>query len=346
MPLNDQEYLSWLNGVQASLPPEPSEAARMKRIEAEMRAPAVALQAGANAQPNGQYSGMIGARGGPLSATGVVTPGSVMGRVGAGPVSYQQVRAGSGQKPIQSVEVGGKPFDPDTYFGVKAQQSPGGMDYSANVGRGGFNASASYNPSQRNFNVNGQYEAKFAVGGNVDTHIGPHKDSKKVFVVNQRHGDGHQHKVMMGYNDRSHALNDYTSSHGPDGVHSIVEMHAHQLPGWLHKAAGGRVHMEGGGPAEREEPRPLTIFAKGPKNVPEGERDQYAGVPSGEAYSRRFADTLANIPQSVIDYCNEKAAPPLQRLAEDAKPYVEGFANWPSAIGNDFSRKTDQYGSW
>jgi hypothetical protein len=267
MPLNEQDYLTWLNSVQASLPPEPSAAARMKRIEAEMRAPAVQLSTSGQ-NDRGQYSGMVGARGGPLSATGVVAPGSVMGRVAAGPVSYQQVYTGGGQKPIQKVELRGAPFDADTYFGVGAQRSPGGMDYSANVGRGGVNAGASYNPTQRALSVQGQYETKFA--------------------------------------------------------------------------GGGPVHMEGGGPAEREEPRPLTIFAKGPKNAPEGERDQYAGLPSGEAYNRRFADTLAGIPQGLVDYFKNKAVAPLQSLAEDAKPYVEGFANFPSAIGSYFSRRADQ----
>lgn len=266
MPLNEQDYLNWLSGVQASLPPEPSEAARMKRIESEMRAPAVQLSTSGE-NKRGQYSGMVGARGGPLSATGVVTPGAAVGRVAAGPVSYQQVYTGGGQKPIQSVQVGGMPFDADTYFGVGAQRSPGGDAYTSKISRGGFNAGASYNPTQRALNVQGQYEAKFA--------------------------------------------------------------------------GGGPVHMAGGG---FEEAPPLTIYRKSPPKAPEGERDELASVPAPEAYSRRFASTLANIPQSVIDYFNEKAAQPdpSQRISEDVAPFARGLANIPSAIGNYFLNKADQ----
>ena len=78
---------------------------------------------------------------------------------------------------------------------------------------------------------------------NTDTFVGPHKDSDRVFVVNQQHphsGRFNEHKVLLGYNDRAHALRDYVHSFsdglGHKRIQSVVEMHTHQLKDWLKKA--------------------------------------------------------------------------------------------------------------
>ena len=78
---------------------------------------------------------------------------------------------------------------------------------------------------------------------NTDTFVGPHKHSDKVFVVNQQHphtGKFNEHKVLLGYNDRAHALRDYAHSFsdglGHKRIQSVVEMHTDQLKDWLKKA--------------------------------------------------------------------------------------------------------------
>ena len=108
-------------------------------------------------------------------------------------------------------------------------------------------------------------------GMKTDAFVGPHRDSKKVFVVNQQHphtGKFNEHKVLLGYKDRAHALRDYVHSFsdglGHKRIHSVVEMGTHELKDWLkkdhtaplRKAEGGPVHMEGGGDLP---PRTLTI---------------------------------------------------------------------------------------
>jgi hypothetical protein len=108
-------------------------------------------------------------------------------------------------------------------------------------------------------------------GMKTDAFVGPHRDSKRVFVVNQQHprtGKFNEHKVLLGYKDRAHALRDYVHSFsdglGHKRIQSVVEMGTHELKDWLQKphtaplrkAKGGPVHMEGGGDLP---PRPLTI---------------------------------------------------------------------------------------
>ena len=78
---------------------------------------------------------------------------------------------------------------------------------------------------------------------NTDTFVGPHKNSDKVFVVNQQHphtGKFNEHKVLLGYKDRAHALRDYAHSFsdglGHKRIQSVVEMNTSQLKDWLKKA--------------------------------------------------------------------------------------------------------------
>jgi len=108
-------------------------------------------------------------------------------------------------------------------------------------------------------------------GMKTDAFVGPYHDSKKVFVVNQQHphtGKFNEHKVLLGYKDRAHALRDYAHSFsdglGHKRIQSVVEMGTHELKDWLkkshtaplRKAEGGPVHMADGGDPP---PRPLTI---------------------------------------------------------------------------------------
>jgi len=108
-------------------------------------------------------------------------------------------------------------------------------------------------------------------GMKTDVFVGPYHDSKKVFVVNQQHphtGKFNEHKVLLGYKDRAHALRDYAHSFsdglGHKRIQSVVEMGTHELKDWLkkdhtaplRKASGGPVHMAEGGDSP---PRTLTI---------------------------------------------------------------------------------------
>jgi hypothetical protein len=155
----------------------------MRRIEAQMRAPlgAVVTGAGTKAVPGvGQaHVGTVGGNVGPLSAMGVVAanpwsgaPAAVVGRgaVNAGPVdvSLQRVQPTmQGARGENIVGVGGKPFDPDTYFGVQAAQGPAGRSYGVNVGRGNLNAYGSYNPERKAANAGLEYRFNFDEGGPV-----------------------------------------------------------------------------------------------------------------------------------------------------------------------------------
>ena len=92
-------------------------------------------------------------------------------------------------------------------------------------------------------------------GMKTDAFVGPHRDSKKVFVVNQQHprtGKFNEHKVLLGYKDRAHALHDYAHSFG-DGmghkrIHSVVEMGSHELQDWLKKDHTKPLKKAAGGP--------------------------------------------------------------------------------------------------
>jgi hypothetical protein len=303
----------------------------MKRIELEMQdrpnTNPGRIATGAGRTRDG-YSASIGAQGpaggGVMVAADPITGQPVMvgGRAQAGPLSYQYNQpAFRGAPASQQVGVGGQPFDADTYFGVSAQQGPGGRSYGANVSQsgedGGFSAYGQYNPSRRDVNVGGSYTANFSNGGRAlvghttaagvpvsleehkgetrhrqdsgnsrmaadygyidnskpdhdgmktDAFVGPHRDSKKVFVVNQQHphtGKFNEHKVLLGYKDRAHALRDYAHSFsdglGHKRIHSVVEMGTHELKDWLKKDHTAPLRKADGGPVDEPAPRPLTI---------------------------------------------------------------------------------------
>jgi hypothetical protein len=247
-------------------------------------------------------------------------PQSVGANVSAGPINYAVNQPTVRGAPMSQTVSAGVPFDANSYFGVNATRSPGGMQYGANVRDGGLNAYGQYNPQNRGYAVGAGYQTAFAKGGDVTSHrpvvghttaagepisleqhkgdirmrehsgaskmaadygyldaskpdhdgartdvfVGPHKDSKKVFVVNQQHprtGKFNEHKVLLGYHDRAHALRDYAHSfsdgQGHKRIQSVVEMGTHQLKDWLKKDHKTPLKMAEGG--DVDVPRPLTI---------------------------------------------------------------------------------------
>ena len=92
-------------------------------------------------------------------------------------------------------------------------------------------------------------------GMKTDVFVGPYHDSKKVFVVNQQHphtGKFNEHKVLLGYKDRAHALRDYAHSFsdglGHKRIQSVVEMGTHELKDWLKKDHTAPLRKASGGP--------------------------------------------------------------------------------------------------
>ena len=199
-------------------------------------------------------------------------------------------------------------------------------------------------------------------GMKTDAFVGPHRDSKKVFVVNQQHphtGKFNEHKVLLGYNDRAHALRDYVHSFadglGHKRIQSVVEMGTHELKDWLkkdhtaplRKAGGGPVHMADGGDPP---PRTLTIrrgatpqglaaeYTPPEEQAPiEGE---HAGSPSPEAVTSTLRSVgegiseLYKTPQADESYTAAPAAPTRRdmtpaMLAARMNPEAQG-ANSPS----------------
>jgi len=81
---------------------------------------------------------------------------------------------------------------------------------------------------------------KDADGMNTDVMVGPHKDSDKAYIIDQRkHSTGKfdEHKVMLGFNKRKKAIKAYTKSyadrHGKDRVQDVVKTDIAGLKKWL-----------------------------------------------------------------------------------------------------------------
>jgi Inorganic Pyrophosphatase len=81
---------------------------------------------------------------------------------------------------------------------------------------------------------------KDADGMNTDVMVGPHKDSEKAYIIDQRkHDTGKfdEHKVMLGFNKRKKAIKAYTKSyadrHGKDRVQDVVKTNIAGLKKWL-----------------------------------------------------------------------------------------------------------------
>ena len=81
---------------------------------------------------------------------------------------------------------------------------------------------------------------KDADGMNTDVMVGPHKDSDKAYIIDQRkHSTGKfdEHKVMLGFNKRKKAIKAYTKSyadrHGKERVQDVVKTDIAGLKKWL-----------------------------------------------------------------------------------------------------------------
>ena len=167
-------------------------------------------------------------------------------------------------------------------------------------------------------------------GMKTDAFVGPHRDSKKVFVVNQQHphtGKFNEHKVLLGYKDRAHALRDYAHSFsdglGHKRIQSVVEMGTHELKDWLKKDHTAPLKKAEGGPVD--EPRPLTIRrvvtprSLAAEMVPPEEQGaidgQQAGSPSPEGFTEGLtaaAEGVAPLGRIVGQYASSRAQDPTQ----------------------------------
>jgi hypothetical protein len=153
----------------------------MKRIELEMQdrpnTNPGALSAGAGRSIHGYHAG-IGAQGplggGIVAAADPITGQPVMvgGRAQAGPLSYQYSQPAFRDAPPSQTVGATIPFDADAYFGLTAQQGPGGRSYGASVGGENWGAYGQYNPSRRDLNVGAGYQTNFAGGGPVHMYEG------------------------------------------------------------------------------------------------------------------------------------------------------------------------------
>ena len=196
-------------------------AQRMNRVSREIRA---------GAQPilGGGYSANIGGSMGPLSGTAfsssndrVAGQPSVAGvAAGLGPLSAQFIKPTQrGAPAAYGVGLGGKPFDADTYFGVNATKTPGGMQYGVNVGRDGAFLSGNYNPTRRDVNIMGGYERRFQEGGPVTPRrlgsmIVPPEEQGAVSPSWQGVGEGLQ-TVASGIGPALQSAGEYVSSVSP-----------------------------------------------------------------------------------------------------------------------------------
>jgi len=161
----------------------------MKRIEASFRPTA---QAGRSSQ---NYNASVGMEG-PLSA-GVSAsadpysgaPQSVGANVGVGPITYSVNQPTVRGAPMAQTVSAGVPFDADSYFGVNATRTPSGMQYGANVSRGGFNAFGEYDPQHRGYTVGGGYRANFAKGGDVRPVVGHTRAAGEPISLEEHKGE-------------------------------------------------------------------------------------------------------------------------------------------------------------
>ena len=82
--------------------------------------------------------------------------------------------------------------------------------------------------------------SKDADGMDTDVMVGPHKDSDKVYIIDQKKhktGKFDEHKVLMGFNKRKKAIKAYVKSyadrHGKDRVQDVVKTDVGGLKKWL-----------------------------------------------------------------------------------------------------------------
>lgn len=192
-------------------------------------------------------------------------------------------------------------------------------------------------------------------GMKTDAFVGPHKDSDKVFVVNQQHprtGKFNEHKVLLGYKDRAHALRDYVHSFsdglGHKRIHSVVEMGKHELRDWLKKSHTKPLEKAEGGPILPSSD-PMGSFT-GVEGIDQEGREpgMYermadrlagAGVAVGEPI-RQAAMGISDVPGSIGSYLSETAdkPDPSQRVAEDIRRFGGAFIDQATSSPTEFAK--------
>ena len=76
-------------------------------------------------------------------------------------------------------------------------------------------------------------------GEELDCFVGPHRDSAKVFVIDQRDletGQFDEHKTMIGYDDKVSAVSDYLASYdsrGAERIMAVTAMTLDEFKAWL-----------------------------------------------------------------------------------------------------------------
>ena len=135
-------------------------------------------------------------------------------------------------------------------------------------------------------------------GMKTDAFVGPHRDSKKVFVVNQQHphsGEFNEHKVLLGYKDKDHAIRDYVHSFddglGRKRIHSVVEMGTHELKNWLKGS-----HTQ---PLRKADGGPITPASLAARMVPPEEQGPIDGEQAGSPSWEGVGKVLSNVGKGI-----------------------------------------------
>ena len=112
-------------------------------------------------------------------------------------------------------------------------------------------------------------------GDQVDVYVGPHPDHHHVHVVDQINpdtGNFDEHKAMVGFKSRKHAMDAYhggfSDGSGPRRAGAVSSMHVSKFKGWLDKGTRRRP-MQYAGPVDRMHSVPwLAGASNGPSGFP------------------------------------------------------------------------------
>ena len=189
-----------------------------------------------------------------------------------------------------------------------------------------------------------------ADGMKTDAYVGPHKDSKRVFVINQQHphsGKFNEHKVMLGYHDRAHALRDYAHSFsdglGHKRIHSVVEMDSHQLKDWLKKDHKQPLKMADGGAVGGAHPLVDKVAEVASEIAGKAKEDNLD--PRQLAYLIRVTSGMYIPPDRAMEFANQIMTGDVQGLMQRFMTYknsIRTFARLDEMLGGkqDLMRKT------
>ena len=197
-------------------------------------------------------------------------------------VGYQTNFASGGRAVVGHTQAAGLP--------VSLEQHKGEMRHRAHSGNSRMAADYGYIDSSKPDHD----------GMKTDAYVGPHRDSKKIFVINQQHphtGEFNEHKVMLGYKDRDHAVRDFTHSFsdglGHKRIQSVVEMEPQHLKDWLKGSHTQPLRKADGGPIT-----PVSLAAQMVPPEKQGPIDgEQAGSPSWEGVGKVLSNVGKGIDQ-------------------------------------------------